>query len=87
MISLPSKVNHQNALVVREAGLVQIKKDEAIVDASSLIEFDSSVIAVLLAWLRIQPNLKIVGSPEKLNVLSKVYGLDSHLQINPLKNN
>jgi ABC-type transporter Mla MlaB component len=87
MITLPSKVNHQNALAVRDDGFVQIKKDEAIVDASSLIEFDSSVIAVLLAWLRIQPNLKIVGSPEKLNVLSKVYGLDSHLQINSLKNN
>jgi ABC-type transporter Mla MlaB component len=46
-----------------------------------LVEFDSSIIAVLLAWLRINPNLQIVSAPDKLQVLSKVYGLDEVLQL------
>jgi phospholipid transport system transporter-binding protein len=86
MITLPAKVNHQNALMVRDDGLSQIQKSEDMVDASSLQEFDSSIIAVILAWLRAQPNLKMVNSPEKLQVLSKVYGLDGLLQIHSQKN-
>jgi phospholipid transport system transporter-binding protein len=86
MIILPAKVNHQNALTVRDDGLSQIQKSEDMVDASSLQEFDSSIIAVILAWLRAQPNLKMVNSPEKLQVLSKVYGLDGLLQIHSQKN-
>jgi ABC-type transporter Mla MlaB component len=86
MINLPAKVNHQNALMVREDGFSQIQKSEDMVDASSLQEFDSSIIAVILAWLRVQPNLKMVNSPEKLQVLSKVYGLDGLLQIHQQKN-
>jgi len=86
MITLPAKVNHQNALMVRDDGLSQIQKSEDMVDASSLQEFDSSIIAVILAWLRAQPNLKMVNSPEKLQVLSKVYGLEGLLQIHSQKN-
>ncbi|MEI7427597.1 MAG: STAS domain-containing protein [Betaproteobacteria bacterium] len=80
MISLPSIVNHQNALAVRDQGLAKITK-EGIVDASHLEEFDSSIIAVLLAWNRINPQLAIQGAPEKLQVLSKVYGLEEVFQL------
>ena len=72
--------------MVRDDGLSQIQKSEDMVDASSLQEFDSSIIAVILAWLRAQPNLKMVNSPEKLQVLSKVYGLDGLIQIHQQKN-
>jgi phospholipid transport system transporter-binding protein len=81
MISLPPVVNHQNAIEVRQSGLKQITAQENQVDASALVEFDSSIIAVLLAWLRINPNLQIVSAPDKLQVLSKVYGLDEVLQL------
>jgi len=81
MISLPTVVNHQNAIEVRQSGLKQITAQENQVDASALVEFDSSIIAVLLAWLRINPNLQIVSAPDKLQVLSKVYGLDEILQL------
>ena len=81
MISLPAVVNHQNAIEVRQTGLKQITAQENQVDASALVEFDSSIIAVLLAWLRINPNLQIVSAPDKLQVLSKVYGLDEVLQL------
>ena len=81
MISLPPVVNHQNAIEVRQSGLKQITAQESQVDASALVEFDSSIIAVLLAWLRINPNLQIVSAPDKLQVLSKVYGMDEVLQL------
>jgi phospholipid transport system transporter-binding protein len=81
MISLPAMVNHQNAIEVRQTGLKQITAHENQVDASALVEFDSSIIAVLLAWLRINPNLQVVSAPEKLQVLSKVYGLDEVLRL------
>jgi ABC-type transporter Mla MlaB component len=81
MIPLPNVVNHQNAIEVRQNGLTQITNQENLVDASALNEFDSSIIAVLLAWLRINPKLQIVSAPDKLQVLSKVYGLDDVLQL------
>ncbi len=81
MICLPNVVNHQNAIQVRQNGLTQIQAQENTVDASALEEFDSSIIAVLLAWLRINPNLQIVSAPDKLQVLSKVYGLDEVFQL------
>ena len=81
MILLPNVVNHQNAIEVRQNGLTQITSQENLVDASALNEFDSSIMAVLLAWLRINPNLQIVNAPDKLKVLTIVYGLDEVLQL------
>jgi len=81
MILLPNVVNHQNAIEVRQNGLTQITNQENLVDASALNEFDSSIMAVLLAWLRINPNLQIVNAPDKLKVLTKVYCLDEVLQL------
>jgi len=81
MILLPNVVNHQNAIEVRQKGLTQITNQENLVDASALNEFDSSIMAVLLAWLRINPNLQIVNAPDKLKVLTIVYGLDEVLQL------
>ena len=81
MILLPKVVNHQNAIEVRQKGLTQIQAQENTVDASALVEFDTSIIAVLLAWLRINPNLQIVSVPDKLQVLSKVYGLDEVFEL------
>jgi ABC-type transporter Mla MlaB component len=81
MILLPNVVNHQNAIEVRQNGLTQITNQENLVDASALNEFDSSIMAVLLAWLRINPNLQIVNAPDKLKVLTIVYGLDEVLQL------
>jgi ABC-type transporter Mla MlaB component len=81
MILLPNVVNHQNAIEVRQKGLTQITNQENLIDASALNEFDSSIMAVLLAWLRINPNLQIVNAPDKLKVLTIVYGLDEVLQL------
>lgn len=76
MIALPRVVNHENAMHVRADGLNKMHAQESIIDASALEEFDSSIFTVLLAWLRVSPGLQIVGSPEKLQTLARVYGLD-----------
>jgi ABC-type transporter Mla MlaB component len=76
MIVLPKAVHHQNAPQLREEGLQKIANKISTVDASSLEEFDSSMLAILLAWFRASPDLEIQSAPEKLRVLSKVYGLD-----------
>jgi ABC-type transporter Mla MlaB component len=81
MIILPSIVNHQNAKDVRDNGIVQIKNHEKSIDASSLEEFDSSILAVLLAWFRVNSEMQVHGFSEKLQVLAKVYGLDGLLTI------
>lgn len=81
MISLPSIVNHQNALEVRDAGIQKIQSNEKAIDASALQEFDTSILAILLAWFRVKSDLEVHGSPEKLQVLAKVYGLDELLTL------
>lgn len=79
MIELPIAINQLNAIQMREAGLRTIKKNnvanEVLVDAANLKEFDSSIFAVLMAWKRVAPNLVIKGAPEKVKVLSRVYGV------------
>lgn len=79
MILLPELINHKNALEIRDAGLKLLRQSKDIgtfeVEASALKDFDSSVLAILLAWKRIKPQLLISKAPSKLLVLAKVYGL------------
>jgi ABC-type transporter Mla MlaB component len=82
MIVLPKVVNHQNAMLIRDQGLDQIAQKSDSVDATALVEFDSSMLAILLAWFRVKPDLKILHSPQKLQVLSQVYGLDELFILN-----
>jgi phospholipid transport system transporter-binding protein len=60
-------------------------KNLATVDCSQLKDFDSTVLAVLLAWRKhLQENkqsLFVEYAPEKLKVLSKVYGVSALLGI------
>jgi ABC-type transporter Mla MlaB component len=81
MIILPSIVNHQNAKDIRDTGIMQIKNHEKSIDASKLEEFDSSILAVLLAWFRVNSEMQVHGFSEKLQVLAKVYGMDGQLTI------
>ena len=79
MFTLPEVVNHSNATQVRENGLatlrVQAAAEEVVIDASNLKEFDSSIFALLVAWKRVSSNLVVKAAPEKVRVLSRVYGV------------
>ena len=80
--SLPSTVNQVNALQLQKEGLLNVA-NLSTVDCSSLIDFDSTVLTILLAW---QKKLQITGqsisiehAPEKLKVLAGVYGVSALL--------
>lgn len=56
---------------------------EAVLDASALVEFDSSALAVILACRRAVlaqgAQLRVTGLPERAQSLAKVYGLSAVL--------
>jgi len=56
---------------------------EAVLDASSLTQFDSSALAVILACRRAVlakgAQLRVTGLPERAQALAKVYGLSALL--------
>jgi phospholipid transport system transporter-binding protein len=80
--SLPKTVTQENALQLEKEGLVNLSNLE-VIDCSSLKDFDSTVLTVLLAW---QKNLQADGrsiavehAPQKLKVLASVYGVSALL--------
>jgi phospholipid transport system transporter-binding protein len=76
--SLPSTLTQQNALAVEADGLRDLAQLET-VDCAGLSDFDSSALAVLIAWQKKlrqhQRNLVLVSPPPKLCVLAQVYGI------------
>ena len=76
--ALPACVNQDNALSLQQQGLSDIKQSQTI-DGTALVDFDSSVLAVLMAWQRelspLQKTLRLLHPPEKLKVLARVYGI------------
>jgi len=80
--SLPSTVNQVNALQLQKEGLLNVA-NLSTVDCSSLIDFDSTVLTILLAWqkkLQIEgQSISIEHAPEKLKVLAGVYGVSALL--------
>lgn len=76
MFSFPETIDHSVANELRDKGLAALQQNgEGLVDASTLKEFDSSVIAILMAWLRVAPQLRVQSAPVKLKTLTHVYGL------------
>jgi len=80
--SLPKTVTQENALQLEKEGLVNLSNLE-VIDCSSLKDFDSTVLTVLLAW---QKNLQADGrsiavehAPQTLTVLASVYGVSALL--------
>ncbi|MEY4112843.1 MAG: hypothetical protein RL082_1348, partial [Pseudomonadota bacterium] len=49
--ALPACVNQGNAMGLQQQGMASIRQSQTI-DCSALIDFDSSVLAVLMAWQR-----------------------------------
>ena len=76
--ALPACVNQGNAMGLQQQGMASIRQSQTI-DCAALIDFDSSVLAVLMAWQRelspLQQTLRLIHPPEKLKVLARVYGI------------
>ena len=79
---LPQVVTQENALQIQQEGLSNLATLKNI-DCSSLTDFDSTVLTVLLSWqktLQAQgQSISVVHAPEKLKVLSSVYGVSALL--------
>ena len=81
---LPAIVTEANAMQLERDGLTNLAALK-VIDCSDLTDFDSTVLAVLLAWQkRLQADgmtLKVERPPEKLKVLANVYGVSGLLGI------
>ena len=76
--TLPPTLNQQNAVVIEADGLRDLAQLEK-VDCAALSDFDSSALAILIAWQKklrqVQRELILVSPPPKLCVLAQVYGV------------
>ena len=89
--SLPVKITHQEAELVFKPFNESLKALKApdmtsfVVDASGLKEFNSSALALLLAFKRqLQSkglSLEVTHLPAQLHNLAKVYGVDIFLKL------
>jgi phospholipid transport system transporter-binding protein len=75
---LPKIVTQENAMQLQKEGLQNLAALRS-VDCSSLKDFDSTVLTVLVAWRnKLQANgqsVTVEHAPEKLKVLASVYGV------------
>ncbi|WP_250452405.1 STAS domain-containing protein [Caballeronia sp. ATUFL_M2_KS44] len=76
-------LTHESAKSALEAGLSRIAAGATEVDCAPLRQFDSSALAVLLAWQRAATArgvaLDIVNFPSGLASLAQAYGVDTLL--------
>jgi len=83
--SLPNKVTQANVVALENEGLLNIASLQSI-DCSQLVDFDSTVLTVLLAWQKKlqekDQSIAIHHAPEKLKVLANVYGVSALLGLN-----
>jgi phospholipid transport system transporter-binding protein len=79
---LPKTVTQENALQLQKEGLLNAATLRT-VDCSSLKDFDSTVLTVLLAWQKKMQadgqSISVEHAPEKLKVLAGVYGVSALL--------
>jgi phospholipid transport system transporter-binding protein len=73
-------LTHESAKAALAVGLARIAAGATAVDCTSLGQFDSSALAVLLAWQRAAHargvTLSILNLPPKLASLAHAYGVD-----------
>ena len=90
MLVLPGKLTHDEAPAcaeVLEKGLVAEAASATVVDASALVKFDSSALAVLLECRRqargLGRSFSVKGLPPRLRMLASLYGVAGLLPAAP----
>ncbi len=89
MLVLPAEITHANARTCAHmlAQALRSQEQAVVADASALLKFDSSAIAVLLECRReaqIQgKNFSVRGLPERLRALAVLYGVAQLLPAAP----
>ena len=73
------------ARVLSEAGAALLPDGEAIVDLSAVADADSSALAVLFSWARVQQaragSLRVEGAPRGVAALADMYGVADLISI------
>jgi len=76
-------LTHESAKAALSAGLAQISAGASAVDCAALTQFDSSALAVLIAWQRAAQargiTLSVLNLPAALASLARAYGVESLL--------
>jgi phospholipid transport system transporter-binding protein len=79
-----ASLTHETARAALDAGLARIAAGDTAVDCALLVQFDSSALAVLLAWRRAAEArgaaLEVVNLPPKLDSLAHAYGIAALIQ-------
>jgi phospholipid transport system transporter-binding protein len=85
MVSGP--VTLANAARVLEEGRQHLAEGVRTVDFGEVSEMDSAALALALAWLRdaraAKRELTFTNLPESLQTISRLYGVDALLPVNP----
>ncbi|WP_042269666.1 STAS domain-containing protein [Paraburkholderia heleia] len=78
-----ANLTHESAKAALSAGFAQISAGATAVDCAALTQFDSSALAVLIAWQRAARErgapLAVLNLPPALASLARAYGVDSLL--------
>ena len=78
-----ANLTHESAKAALSAGFAQISSGATAVDCAALTQFDSSALAVLIAWQRAARErgaaLAVLNMPPALASLARAYGVDSLL--------
>jgi len=86
-ITVSGPVTLANAARVLEEGRQHLAEGARTVDFGEVTEMDSALLALALAWLRdareAKRELSFVNLPESLQTLSRLYGVESLLPVNP----
>ncbi|MFZ1907724.1 MAG: STAS domain-containing protein [Burkholderiales bacterium] len=82
-LMLSGPVTLANVAQVLEQGLQQIRDGARTIDLGEVTELDSSLLAMMLAWLREAKQRKSVlafaNLPQGLETIAKLYGVDGLL--------
>jgi phospholipid transport system transporter-binding protein len=79
----PTSITMADAADVLPKGMEAVVQGATTIDLSGLTHFDSSAVSTLLAWQRAAIekglSLEVVGLPDGLRSLAKLYGVDALL--------
>lgn len=85
----PAALTYATANAAYQAGAARIDAGVDVIDCTSLAQFDSAALAVLLNWCRLAQArgiaLRFVHVPALLMSLAHAYGIEMLLNIPPLK--
>lgn len=82
-LTLSGPVTLENVARVLQEGLQQIREGARTVDLGGVTELDSSLLAMLLAWLREaklhNSEIAFANLPQGLETIARLYGVDGLL--------